>query len=71
MTRQIQADGTNYTFAYTSGQGEHIRQTDVTDPQGTIHRTEFNAAGDSVKRTFALGQPEEQTSTTSGNGTRI
>lgn len=45
ITRQTQADGTTYQFAYTLDENGKIIQTDVTDPRGNLRRVTFNGAG--------------------------
>jgi len=61
VTKQTQADGTTYQFAYTVDAGGTITQTDVTDPRGTVRRVTFSATGYTLTDTRALGQPEAQT----------
>ena len=63
VSRQTQADATTYLFAYTLGTNGRIAQTDVTDPRGFVRRITFNADGQTVSDTFALGRPEQQTIT--------
>lgn len=60
VSKQTQADGTTYLFAYTLDTGGRITQTDVTDPRGIIRRVTFNADGHTLTDTYALGRPEQQ-----------
>jgi len=61
VTRQTQADGTTYQFAYTLGAGGKVTQTDVTDPRGHVRRVTFNADGFPLTDTAAYGTPIAQT----------
>ncbi|MDT5268357.1 MAG: hypothetical protein QOH49_543 [Acidobacteriota bacterium] len=63
VTRQTQADGTTYLFGYTLDTGGKVTQTDITDPRGFVRRLAFNADGQTLTDTFALGKPEQQTVT--------
>ena len=60
VTKQTQADGSTFQFAYTTDANGNVTQTDVTDPRGKVKRVEFNTDGHLTKVTAALGQPEEQ-----------
>ena len=63
VTKQTQADGTFYQFAYTvDGQGK-VTQTDVTDPRGNVRRVTFNANGYALTDTRAYGTAIAQTTT--------
>ena len=63
VTKQTQADGTFYQFAYTvDGQGK-VTQTDVTDPKGKVRRVTFNAVGYPLTDTRAYGTAVAQTTT--------
>ena len=55
VTRQIQADGGVWSFAYTLT-GNIVTQTVVTDPRGNPTTYRFNAEGFTLSRTDALGQ---------------
>jgi RHS repeat-associated protein len=55
ISRQTQADGTTYQFAYTLDQNGKIIQTDVTDPRGNVRRVIFNADGYALTDTQAFG----------------
>lgn len=57
VTRQTQADGTTYQFAYTLGAGGKVTQTDVTDPRGFVRRVTFNGDGYIMTDTRAFGTP--------------
>jgi RHS repeat-associated protein len=63
VTRQTQADGTTYEFAYTLDAQGKIIQVDVTDPRGYVRRVTFNAKGYILTDTRALGQSVQQTTT--------
>ena len=63
VTKQTQADSTVYQFTYTVDGSGNITQTDVTDPRGNIRRVSFGASGYGSSDTYALGKPEEQTTT--------
>ncbi len=63
VRRQIQADQTTYTFAYTLGGNGRVTRTDVTDPRGVVRRVTFDAKGYALSDTRALGTPVEQTTT--------
>jgi len=60
VTKQTQADGTTYLFAYTLGANGQVTQTDVTNPRGDVRRTTFNADGHTLTDTYAVGKPEQQ-----------
>jgi len=55
VTRQTQADGGVFTFAYTVT-GSAVTQTVVTDPRGNPTTYRFNAEGFPLVQTDALGQ---------------
>jgi len=61
--RQTLADGNTFEFAYTTGEGGRIIQTDVTDPRNFVERVTFNDAGYVLTDTLAVGEEEEQTTT--------
>jgi RHS repeat-associated protein len=63
VIQQTQADGTKYQFAYIVDGGGKITQTDVTDPRGKLRRVTFNSSGYTLTDTYALGLPEQQTTT--------
>jgi len=63
VTRQTQADGTTYQFAYTLGTGGKVTQVDVTDPRGFVRRVTFNGDGYVLTDTRALGTAVAQTTT--------
>jgi RHS repeat-associated protein len=53
----------NFHFAYTvDGQGK-ITQTDITDPNGNVTRTTFDATGSPTSQTDAFGTPSARTFT--------
>jgi RHS repeat-associated protein len=56
VTRQTQADGGIWNFAYTVT-GTAVTQTVVTNPRGSATTHRFNAAGFPLVQTDALGQP--------------
>jgi RHS repeat-associated protein len=60
VTKQTQADGSTYQFAYTLDGNGQTTQTDVTDPRGFLRRVTFNSAGYLTADTRAVGQPEQQ-----------
>ena len=62
VQRQTLADGNHFSYSYTTQDGV-ITQTDLTNQRGTVRRVEFNAVGNIVRNTFALGLPEEQITT--------
>jgi len=55
VIRQIQADGTAWTFAYTVT-ANIVTETRVTDPRGNTTASRFNSSGYLVSETDALGQ---------------
>jgi RHS repeat-associated protein len=63
VTKQTQADGTAYTFAYTLAADGRVTQTDVTAPRGQVRRVTFNADGYILTDTRAVGATEQQTAT--------
>lgn len=60
VSKQTQADGSTYLFAYTLDPGGRITQTDVTNPRGIVRRLTFNASGYTLTDTCAVGKPEQQ-----------
>ena len=60
VTKQTQADGSTYQYAYTTDANNKVIQTDVTDPRGYVKRVEFNTDGHLIKVTGALGTSQEQ-----------
>jgi hypothetical protein len=60
VIRQIQADNSEYAFAYTEDAGGAVIQTDVTGPRGFVRQVTFNAQGYILTDTRAVGQSEEQ-----------
>jgi YD repeat-containing protein len=62
VTKQTQADTTFYSFSYTLN-GSNVIQTDVTDPRGNLSRATFNADGQILTNTEAVGTPDEQVTT--------
>jgi RHS repeat-associated protein len=63
VTLQTQADSTTYQFAYTLDGTGAITQVDVTHPAGDVRRVTYGAARYLTSDTWALGQPEQQTTT--------
>jgi RHS repeat-associated protein len=63
VQRQTQADFTTFEFSYTNNGAGRIIQTDVTNPRGHVRRVTFDSAGYPLTDTRALGQPEQQTIT--------
>jgi RHS repeat-associated protein len=59
---QTHADGGVYQFAYTVINGKST-QTDAIDPRGYVRRVTFNSDGYSLAETDALGQPEQNVTT--------
>jgi RHS repeat-associated protein len=60
VVRQTLADGSTFQYAYTTDANGRIMQTDVTDRRGTVRRVQFDASGQVVSNTMALGLPEQQ-----------
>jgi len=60
VSRQTQADGTTYQFAYTLDTAGKVIQTAVTDPASHLRRAAFNDDGYCTSDTKALGLPEQQ-----------
>ncbi|MCA9421822.1 MAG: RHS repeat protein, partial [Nitrospira sp.] len=60
VIRQIQADNSEYLFAYTEDGGGAVIQTDVTGPRGFVRQVTFNAKGYILTDTRAVGETEEQ-----------
>jgi RHS repeat-associated protein len=61
VTQQTVATATGtdvWTLAYTPSGPGTVTQTDVTDPNGTVHRASFDSSGYMTSETFALGTPE-------------
>jgi len=56
VSRQTQADGGVFTFAYTVA-GSAVTQTVVTNPRGSATTYRFTTAGFPLAQTDALGQP--------------
>jgi len=63
VSKQTQADGTFYQFAYTVDGQSKVTQTDVTDPRGNVRRVTFNANGYALTDTRAYGTAAAQTTT--------
>ena len=63
VSRQTQADGSTYEFAYTLDGSGKVTQTDVTDPRGHVRRVTFNSAGYALTDTRAYGTALAQTLT--------
>jgi RHS repeat-associated protein len=61
VKKQTHANGGIFQIVYTVVNGKST-QTDLTDPRGFVRRVTFNSDGYSLSNTSALGQPEEQTS---------
>lgn len=62
VVKQTLADGGIFQFTYTVDVNGKITQTDVTDPRGIVDRRTFTN-GYITSRVFALGKPEQQTTT--------
>jgi RHS repeat-associated protein len=62
VLKQVQADGSTFTFEYETLAGGG-RRTDVIDTRGNRRRVTFNANGFVESDTRALGTAEEQTTT--------
>lgn len=60
VSRQTQADGGVWQFAYTTS-GSLVTQTTVTDPQGHKQTTRFNGIGYDLGRTDGQGQSSATT----------
>ena len=63
VKKQTFPDGGTYQFAYTVVNGRST-QTDVTDQRGYLRRVTLNSEGYRLSETLALGQPEQQVTTT-------
>ncbi len=63
VQRQTLSDGGVYQFAYTLDGSGRVTQTDITDPRGNVRRLVFNTRGYVTSETFAVGKPEQQTTT--------
>jgi len=63
VSRQIQADNSEFLFTYVEDGNGQVMQTDVTNPRGFTRRVTFSTDGYPLIDTSALGQPEEQTLT--------
>lgn len=62
VIRQIQADGSNFQFAYiTDPNTGQVIETDVIDPLGHVRKVSFNSNGYTQTDTRASGLPEQQT----------
>jgi RHS repeat-associated protein len=61
VTKQTQADGTFYLFAYTLNGSGKVTRTEVTNPRGNVRRVTFNARGYVLTDTYALGNALQQT----------
>ena len=59
VKKQTFADGGTFQFAYTVVNGKST-QTDVTNPRGFVRRVTFNSAGYALTNTRALGEPDQQ-----------
>jgi RHS repeat-associated protein len=64
ISRQTQADSTDYEFAYTLDGSGKVTATEVTNPRGYIRRVTFNSAGYVLTDTAAYGTALAQTTTT-------
>jgi YD repeat-containing protein len=62
ISQQTQADSGVFEFDYTLSSGK-VTQTDLTDPEGHIERTTFNADGYALTHVEALGTALERTTT--------
>jgi RHS repeat-associated protein len=60
VTKQTQADGSTYQFAYTTDGSNNVIRTDITDPRGNVKKVEFNTDGHIFKVTNAAGTADEQ-----------
>ncbi|MGH9184934.1 MAG: RHS repeat-associated core domain-containing protein, partial [Acidimicrobiales bacterium] len=60
VVRQRRADGSVFSFAYTTDADGQITHTDVTDPRGMVRRVAF-AAGYWVSDTVSVGTPQAAT----------
>src|SRR5260370_29878028 len=69
--KQIQVDGTFFTFTYQTDSNNNVTQTNVTDPNGisrqvsffppNLYVSGFNSGGYISKDILAVGLPEQQT----------
>jgi RHS repeat-associated protein len=59
VSKQTMADGSTFLFSYTMG-ATYATQTDITDQRGNVERLEFNSDGRIIRKTLALGKPEQQ-----------
>jgi len=71
ISKQVLADGSQYTFSYVlnagavNGNGAVLpsltnSQATVTDPRGNVHVATFNADGYDSSDTYGVGKPEQQ-----------
>jgi RHS repeat-associated protein len=54
------ADGSTYTYAYTTNTSGQITQTSVTDRRGFVRQVNFDANGFMISDTYAVGTPQQQ-----------
>jgi RHS repeat-associated protein len=60
VTAQVEADGSQFQYAYFTDVNGKVVKTELTDRRGNVRRVEFDGNGYVVKNTFPVGQPEEQ-----------
>ncbi|GAA4734680.1 RHS repeat-associated core domain-containing protein [Phytohabitans rumicis] len=60
---QALADGSTYQFAYTTDASGAVTKAAVTDPEGVVSETEFDARGRMVAQTLAAGTPLQRRAT--------
>ncbi len=63
VSRQTLPNNREYRFAYTTNASGKVTQTRVTQPDGSVRRVTFNAAGAVVTDTDAFGTPSARTTT--------
>lgn len=63
ISTQTYADGTTNLFTYVVDGSGKVTQADVTDRRGNVRRIQFDAIGNVTSNTYALGLPEQQTTT--------
>ncbi|MFC0005790.1 pre-peptidase C-terminal domain-containing protein [Micromonospora siamensis] len=64
VASQAMPDGVSYRFAYTTDANGRVVKTAVTEPDGSVRETSFDADRRVVAETTAAGTAQERTSTT-------
>ena len=71
VSQQKLADGSIWKFSYVLNAAGSVTQTTVTDPRNYQSQHTFNAYGYPTQTTLAMGQPEQQTITTTYNAMNL